>query len=289
MKLLNIDQFDTSALVRPTSVVLVYYPGPDEPFINGVSNGELSHITKTYYLTNTKNVSDFSMKIFIIPHFISVAAGYQLEARLVNLERDIDIDVTNDIQIESVSGSFQPNNYGNLQELTISLKMDDIMPGVYKGYTHTQKVDVILEIPGSTGKDPFIIDYFGDRINPYGVGVKASCSPGGVGQLYIGNGMNTLNEWLSYVYNSAGILFDRTVLEEPPRPTHFRYSYKVGNKTISSPEIPVSEWDAVHDKVLGIPEWERFSTVNIVWLIDNVGEWDVLGFSPLVISLDLLD
>lgn len=288
MKLLNLDQFDTTALVRPTSVVLAYYPGPHEPFINGVNNGGLAHITKTYFLANERQVDDFGLKLFVIPHYISIAAGYRLEYRLVNLERDIDIDVTTDVQVQASSGTFQPTNYGNEQELTVSLNMDDVAPGVYDGFVHTQKVDITVEIPGSGGRDPFVIDYNGDGINPYGVGIHASCSPGVKGKLNLKNGLATQTEWFSYLYNTAGILFDRSLLDEPPRPTHFRYEYLVDGRLISSPEISIDKWDENHDKVAGIAEWIEDSTINIVWLINNAGDWDVLGHSPLIVSIDLV-
>lgn len=288
MKLLNIDQFDTTALIRPTSVVLAYYPDPNEPFINGVNNGGQSHITKVYFLANRVQGSDFGLKLYAIPRFISVAAGYQLEWRLVNLERDVDIDVTADVKVLSSSGGFLPANYGNEQNLTVSLNMDDVAPSVYNGHIHTQKVDIVVNIPGSNGLDAFVIDYNGDGINPYGVGLYAACSPGVNGKLNISISKATQTEWLSYLYNSAGALFDRSVLDEPPRPTHFRYEYQVSNSLVVSQEIPIDRWDENLDKVAGIPEWIEDSTVNIVWLIDNAGEWDVLGHSPLVIKLDLV-
>jgi len=285
MRLLGLNNFDTSALIRPKRIILAYYPDPSEPYINANGVGTATHISKVYYLANVEQTTEFALKLFAIPKFVNNAAGYKLEWRLCNLERDLDLDVTNDVVVRRLDGSnFITTDYGNKQELTISLAMDAIIPNTYNGHVHTQKTNITVELPTSTGKDPILIDYLGDEINIYGTGLRASAGTGTGGKIWFGNNKATLNEWLSYLYNGITALYDRDLMVEPPRPTHFRYEYE----GVTSPEYAVGQWNTQLPKAAGINTFELGKVVNIVWLISNAGQWDVLGHSPLSVKLDLV-
>lgn len=285
MRLLGVDGFDTASVVKPTELVLVYYPDANEPYINASGFGTRTHLYKMYRVANKLQANSYALKLFVVPQYVNSVQGYTLRWRLANIERDIDIDVTGDVIVKRRDGAnFNPVDYGNVQSLDVSLALEDIIPARYGDYIHTQKLDITLNLPSTSGKDAFVIDYLSDGVNLYGKGIWASAQTGAAGKVLLSNGKGTVTEWLSFLYNSIIPLTDLDLGPTPPTPTHFRYQYE----GVDSPVFAISNWNVQLAKAAGIPTWEKDKTINIVWLLSNAGNYDVLGHSPLVVKLDLV-
>lgn len=279
----GVENFDTSLTIRPVDVMLSYYPDDTEPFING-SGGARPHITRPYRLANIVHDSSINLKLYVIPTFVDAVTGYTYVWKLVNLDGDVNIDVTDDVTANTLSGvSISGTDYGNKQSVRLAIRMDDIgLGGIYSGHIHTQDVGVTVSIPGTPGAYPWVLDYVGDGGNPFGLQWYASASNVGSGAINVGQGANDIDEWLSYLYTPLAPLFDVTLQLEPTRPTHFAIEYN-GVREV----YPVENYDANLTKVATAPAFADNQTVSIEW-IHRTGTTDrILGISPLLIKVDL--
>lgn len=288
MKLLNATEHQFNSLIRATDVTLVYYPDADEPYVNASGTMRAS-LKKQYKLRNIQGPNTYALKLYCIPKFIDVSTGYELSWRLCNLDRDVDLDVTSDVIVRKVGGYlFEPTNYGEKQELDVTLEMDKVAPGSYPGFIFTNRVNITVEIPHILGKSPWSIDYNTDGNNVFGVGMEAAIGPGKGNPIPVIDAYDTIwfgiglfgdsDAWLQALYNTIEPVFDTTAMTEPADPTHFKFEYE---GTVS-PVYPLSAWADELPAPAGISAFEKTKTVNIVWLLDSGTGYGVLGHSPLI-------
>ncbi|AXH70781.1 hypothetical protein [Vibrio phage BONAISHI] len=278
-KLPGVDRFDTSSLVRPTTIVLSYYPDSNEPAVN-LNGSTAPSISKIYRLANIVQDTNYSLKLFVVPEYQDPVNGYTLRWWLNNLERDVNLDVTANVVARRPDlQNFIGNAYNVEQEITASLNLDDVIPVTYNGYVHSQLVDITVGLPNGAS-NAFLIDYLGDGINVFGDGLSATVTTDAAGTINLSSGKATQTEWLSYMLTAVAPLFDTSLMTTPPVPTHFRYIYD----GIESPEFEITDWDSDLPKTAGIANFAADKTVDIVWLIQDSGNWDVLGHTPLITS-----
>lgn len=286
MKLLGVDNFDTSDLMRPTKIILAYYPGSDEPFING--NGGSSNVDfihRNYTLANVTDDTDFAFRIYPVPTFVSSGSGYTFRYRLVNLERDLNLDITDDVSIRLVGGTaLNTTLYGQYHDVLMSVNMDDVAPGIYDGHVHTDRMRMRFDLPSNYSSSPWLFDFGNDDVDIFGDGIYASCSAGTSGQLSLANGHPTESAWLRDIYRSTTPLNDPAVSIDPPTPTHFRVEF---NGQVSA-DIEVVDYAERIELFGGNTDWTLHQTVTIVFLLENGGDMDVLTLAPLSIRHDLV-
>lgn len=276
--------------VKPYNFSLMYFPDPDEPYVNAVGE-TTSRLVTPYRLKNTYKTNDFSLKLFIIPVFQNVADGYKLTFRLADVERDLDVDVTDKVIVRKIGGvTFEPANYGAEQTLDCVIDMDEVAPGQYPDFVFTERVVVTVNLPGILDKDPWVIDYNTDGNNKFGLNMAASIGPG-VGEpvrgnirIHFGNGRGSEANWLHQLYHTIEPLFDTSALLEPVTPTHFKYRYE----GLESEVYEVSQWNDELPKLANIEAFEEDKTVTIVWLFEEGGGYGILGHSPLMTVADLV-
>lgn len=278
----GVEYFDTSLIGPPTNLVLTYYPSASEPFING-GGGGANHLSRHYRLANTAIDTSFSLKLYVVPTYIDVTTGYTYKWRITNLAGDLDVDVTSDVVARHSDGSaFSGTDYTTAQEITMSLDMDTVAPGTYPGHVHTQRLTATMNIPGSGGYNPWILDYIGDGSFAYGQNTNASASNLGAGAINIGMGTTSEDAFLLRLYSPIAPLFDITAQPEPTRPTHFKLEYG-GVSSIHE----ISEYNSNITKVGVAPAFGENTTVNVVWIFRGATGDRILGHSPMIIRLDL--
>lgn len=288
-QLRGLQDINWSQPVKPYQFALMYFPDSTEPYINAVGDNSARLVTN-YRLKNTYRPNDYGLKIYIIPEWIDVDNGYKLHYRLTNVERDVDLDVTDSVIVRKVGGvTFEPTNYDAEQILDVTLELDKVAPGLYPDFIFTERVIMMVNIPGIMDKDPWSIDYNTDGNNKFGLNMQASIGPG-VGEpvrgnirIHFGNGRGSVTNWLHQLYNTIEPIYDTGSLLAPVTPTHFKFRYE----GIDSPIYSVAEWNDELPLLGGIAAYEPNKTATIVWLFQEGAGYGVLGHSPLMTVADL--
>lgn len=278
----GLDEFDSSRVGRPHNLVMTYYPDNTENYVGG-GGMTRPHISRHVRLANRRLGDDYSLKLFPVPTFVDTLSGYQFQWWLNNLEGDINIDVTAHIRTHRPDGT--PMNgldYNTEQKLTLTLDLDDVAPGTYPGYVHSQIMDMTLSIPGANGDTPWFIDYASNNALPYGQGVRASATNIGNGRINISLDEPNRDAWLSRVYYAILPLYDNSVLVEPATPSHMLLRYNGVEH-----RVPIDMWSESIDKLTGAPVFVDQSSLDIVWILATSGGDRYLGHTPMIIRLDL--
>lgn len=280
----GVENFNSSQAGRPSRVAVSYYPSETEPFI-GQNTSSNKHITNVYLLANVVSNTSFSLKLFVVPEYVSITSGYKLNWYLTNLERDLLVNVT-DMVTATVrnqgAATFNGKTYGETQTLDASLIMDNVLPGLYPGHVHAQRLDLVLNVPGTVEASPWTVDYVMDGNYILGNGEYVSFSTVYPGTFSLKNQFTDFNEWLYELYNLSTPLFDPNVEETEPDPTHVVVRY--GNAEV---EVPISEWDQNHKLPDGAPEVVADKTVTLKW-ITRTGDGDLVhAVTGLITRLDL--
>lgn len=280
MVLHGLDDFDTSFVGRPSNVVLSYYPSSSEPYING-GIGEVASISAVYRLSNITEISSYTLKVFVLPVWNADAARYTFEYRLMNMEGDLDVDVTAYVRVvrESDDLAISGTDFAVKQNIRLSLDMALVSPVVYSGYIHTQKFDITLDDPSAISGQTWLIDYVGDGTNIYGQNILASITSEG-DELLIDQGMSSSDEWLTKLFYSVEPLYDPEVLSRGPTPTHFIIEYK-GEV---SGKIPLSSWADNIDKPDNMESFSLTDTVSVQWVLETAEGDNILGVTPIYIK-----
>ena len=152
--------------------------------------------------------------------------GYELRFFLTNLRYDDIIDVTEDVTFakQMVSHMFQLVTQIT-QLLRATLRLDDVVPGLYPGYVHVQDFTLTLHAPTLGDSDAWIIDYNNDAVEPYGVAVVAEFSSA-FNVFNIKSGRVRIVDWIDIMYKRSKPLFDSELVGAAPEPTHFDLEYE---------------------------------------------------------------
>lgn len=279
----GVNGFNTSILGYPKNVTLTYYCDPGEPAIN-IGGGEKRHISEVYKLGNIDIDTSFALKLFIIPEWQGASTGYRYKYYLGSLDGDLDADVTNFVVAKNSTGNNVPGtNHGVDMNITLGLDLDLVLPGAYPGHYHTQSLKLTTSVPGTVGFWPYAIDYAGDGNSIYGEDTIAHCSALDDGYVNIGKDYPSIETMLSVLYNSTQPLFDYTVDPAPPVPTH-----AVLINAGAELEIELSSsWDQDITCPPGYPAFIEDRTLTVKWLVRDGANDYIIGWSPLLIQLDL--
>lgn len=284
VKIHGLNNFNTSLLGPATNIVLSYYPSEQEQAIN-LSGHPIAQIPKHYRLANIPMGDDVAVKLYVVPKWVD--NHYELTWRLTNLQYTLDLDVTDWVTVRQDNGfAFNSRGFGITQMLQVSLDLDLAAPGRYPGHVHAQQLSITLEEPNSTPKDNWVIDYTGDGFTYVGVGVWCSVSHMTNRPFRIDIGQNVDYEWINRLYYPLDPLFDGTVLDRGPMPTHFRLEHggEDGRQAIGT--YSIADWDKTF--YLGPNRaWDPYWPMNIVWLVESNNTFKTLGITPLSIEADL--
>jgi len=284
VKLHGLSNFNTSLLGPTTHVVLSYYPSAQEQSIN-LSGTPTPSISKTYKLANVPTTDNFAFKLYVIPYW--TGNQYELRVRLTDVEYTLNLDVTDKVEIKQSNGwDFNGLAFGITQTLNLTVALDDVVPGAYPGHVHVQQVSLTLNQPFATNVDNWVIDYLGDGYTQFGTGVYAVASSLDDKPFNISCNQVVVYDWLSLLYSSLDPIYDSTLLESAPTPTHFRLENGGENGDWEIGTYSVEDWNQTFR--LGVDrDWDRAWPLNIVWLVIANGREKVVGITPLSIENDV--
>lgn len=282
-KMHGLNNFNTSLLGPTTNLVLSYYPSSSEQSIN--LQGTIPAISKTYRLANIPVGNDYAFKLYIIPYWIGT--GYKLQVRLTDVEYSLNMDVTNKTTIKGPNEEdFNGYTMGVTQTLDLILNLDDVLPGAYPNHTHAQRVVLTLDEPNSTNQNNWIIDYLGDGQSVYGPNMYATVSSLDRKPFDIHCGFTASYEWLQSLYYTLDPIFNPSLTDKAPVPTHFRLRNGGVNGRSEIGTYSLEEFNTTH--YLGLERsWDRNWPLIIDWLIIANNREQILGMSPLSIESDV--
>lgn len=252
MSLRGWDQFaDGSFAGQERKLVLAYELGPDEtaPLVEG--NGESKFIPKVYDVTVAAADSAYNVKLFADVAFISGAAGYSVRYYLMNLERNVYLDVTNFVSLgSSGTGAFQPQAYNVKQILPLRINLKDVNPA-WPDYLYLQTIELTLNSAPAINQTPYLLNYTVNGSRPYGAGIQFThrIETDNTVLLDLTSGLTQYADWLDQFYYKLTPMFDVTSETEAPVPAKLRITYG-GNSIV----VDTINYDIEVDvTALGIP------------------------------------
>lgn len=234
-KMHGIDQYLSAIEGQEMDLVLSYALAPTEVAYTGVvSDGH--YITEPYRLKTTNPNFSYSVKLFAYPEWVNETYGYKLKWFLLNLDRNIKFDVSNLIQFNPNTGTYNPLDYGVTQRKSVSINLKDVS-AAFKSFNHTQVVDISLYAKASSvGTTPWTVSHESNATRPaYGVSLLAKRVS--TYTLNIKCNIDSYSEWIEHLYQRTYPLIDVSREIHPPAPTHIQITY--GSET---KEILVSQW-----------------------------------------------
>lgn len=290
IKLEGLESFNYKSLGAPGNLSLIYYPDEGEAATN-LSASVVPNTMENYIIQNSAALSQFALKLYVVPHFINKTTGYKLKYYLTDDAYGVLIDVTTYMEEEGAvkrannEGNFLPLGYGIPQQLVLRLDVDKVfrsatgsMQGLYPGYIQIQTVLVTLNNPEINTKDRWRIDYNADGANAIGENQKAQYEQQNR-LLHIKGNNTTFFDFMENSYWKSLPAYDPKDFSKALLPTHFRITTPTFTTTML-----VEEWD----KPIPIPPGASLTedtTLMITWIADGGTE---LYLAVTAISLELL-
>lgn len=233
-KMLGIAQYVSAIVGQELNVVLSYSLAPNEVAYTGVvSNGH--YITEAYTLRTINPNYSYSVKLYAYPEWVDETNGYRLKWWLLNLDRNVKFEVTDHIQFNPATGSYNPKDYGVTQRKSVAINLRNVS-AAFKNFLHTQLVDISLYGKPVDTTTAWTVSHESTIARPnYGLELNAKQVSSYV--MNISSGITDQEEWLNRVYKQTFPMIDVTRELDAPTPTHLQITYN-GELV----EVPLSVW-----------------------------------------------
>lgn len=233
-KMLGIAQYVSAIVGQELNVVLSYSLSPGEVAYTGVvSSGH--YITEAYTLRTINPNYSYSVKLYAYPEWVDETNGYRLKWWLFNLDRNVKFDVTEHVQFNPATGSYNPKDYGVTQRKSVAINLKNVS-AAFKNFLHTQLVDISLYGKPVDTTTAWTVSHESTIARPnYGLELNAKQVSSYV--MNISSGITDQEEWLERVYRQTFPLVDITRELQAPTPTHLQITYS-GEMV----EVPLSVW-----------------------------------------------
>lgn len=160
VSLLGLDHVISTLPHETASIALVYHLGPNELAWNA-SSGKNRHVTTVYRYRTLDVDGSYTVKITVVPEWISVNSGYRLRYFLFNLERTYMMEITDLVEYGIDSEPFNGRRYGVVQHLAVAINLDKLGIGL-KSFRHVQTFSIALRGNPEEFYEPYVINYFGE-------------------------------------------------------------------------------------------------------------------------------
>jgi hypothetical protein len=235
----GISNFVSTILGQQIPLVLTYYLSEEE-YVYGASVGATKHISVPYTATTTNVDGSYTVKLFVAPVWVNAIEGYRLRWFLYNLDREEVFEVTQHVQLAANSRSFNPTEYGVMQNISVAVDMNKVN-AKYTNYRHTQTIGIALLNQGNLDQENWNINYEPGQEIPYGENLRASLRFVNTNYwvLNLNSGFASKEQWLENVYYNAKPLTHPDFEVRPPEPNYF--TIVMGNQRI---ECPIEQWNS---------------------------------------------
>lgn len=268
---------------------LTYHLADNEVGWNG-NTGANRHITEIYRYQTVSKEGSYSPTINVIPWFDTLTNKYQLDYWLTNLDRDILINVTNQVEYSQNRIPFNGSQFGGFQEINIALQLDRLEVGI-EPYRYVQRFNIGLNGTPLTSEIPYLLNYGTGTTDYYGEFNLMQVRPTTISGEYqfnlngIANHAN-LQTFLERTYYRAQPAFDFRLEVKAPEPTHF----KISDRTMvhSTDYLGINQWNNtitlsdLNFADQGVPHVEG-QTAVITWYQKVGQEYKILSITPWVV------
>ncbi len=274
-RLYGLDQFLSTIIGHRVPLVLSYRMDATEAALASVQSDNY-YITRPYSLIVSNPNTSYNVKLFIYPIWVDNLNGYSLKAYLMNLDRNLLIDVTDKIAISTNSPAFNPLRYGITQRIIFSIELSNVS-GIYNNYLHVQTVDIVLRGPASDlsltnvwevgSQVPSTVPYFGTNL-------RTIVDPTIRTKVRIDNGIATVEEFINKLYNTTSPLFNPVTEIAPITPTHIEIRWNNANII-----VPISQY--TQEFVFPTPV-TQYANIDIIFLKQTYSGYLQLSVASLV-------
>jgi len=233
-----------------------------------------SVINKSLAASTLEVDGSYSVKLFVVPRWISVTEGYRLEYYLYSLERGNVFYATPYVEISSNSAKFDPTLYGVKQRLVVKVDLSEVN-AIYSAHIHPQSFHLTLLDAGNDNVDNFLIGYANDQPS-YGTDARAiyEYSNTTYWKLDISCGASSKAEWLALLFYTIYPLYDIRTEDAVPEPTHV--DVVLDSKTYT---ISVDNWMNSFNIT---DELDEGDVVMLRWIARTANDELQLGVSPML-------
>lgn len=275
-KIFGLDQFMSTIIGHRVPLVLSYRMDASEAALASVDSVNY-YVTRPYSLVVSNANTSYNVKIFTYPVWVDALNGYRLKSYLMNLDRNILIDITNLITITDNSPSFNPLAYGITQRITFSVELSTVS-GIYNHYVHLQTVDIVLRGPASDYNLTNIWEVSNQipaTMPFYGTGLKASIDSVTHTKIRIDNNIATLQEFLNKVYKTTNPLTNPTTEAAPIIPTHIEV--KAGSQSLT---VPIEQYT---DEFIFQSAIAMYTNIDVIFLKQSINGYLKLAIANLTV------
>lgn len=273
VSLMGLDTYVSTILGNTVPVVLRYSLAPNESSFNTVGIHE-KVVTTNYRARTTAVDGAYSVKLFCCPHWDYTLNQYRLAWWLYNLNRDTYYRVDDLVEFGVTSNAFQPNLYGQTQDITVTLDLSTVSP-VFAKYRHVQTVRLTLFAAGTSNQTLWTISYDTGSDTPYGAEVYATLDhlSGYSYKARLDDRWSNLDAWLERFYYQSLPISNPDFEPRPLRPTHF-----VLNANAVMTEYPIT---AFNTDIIIPAEVRHGQNLYLHWIRRDGGNDLQLGVSPV--------
>lgn len=237
-RLLGLEKFVSTVVGQEVPLVLSYRLDKNETVYGSVSS-DGHYVTEPFTLLTDVENGVFTPKLYGYPEWNRVTNQYQLKWYLMDLKRDILLDVSSYVHFNETSDVWNGNEYNTIQNLSIRINLADISPA-FPDYIHTQTLNIVLRKPFTEEGTKYEIGFEPNQKELYGTNLKAVCQM--VNQNYwkvnIKNNISNMLEWVDKLYLNTKPVYSIRREERPLTPTHF--AIVIDEHRF---EHPLSDWD----------------------------------------------
>lgn len=277
--LFGLDQFTSTIIGHKVPLVLSYRLDPNEAALANVASSESDgyYITRPYNLVVSNPNRSYNVKMFVYPVWVDELNGYKYKVFLMNLDRNILFDITNIVGLTQNSPAFNPLAYGVTQRLTFSVDLAKVS-GMYSTYLHVQTVDIVLRGQASDTSLTNVWEV-GSQVPSsrpyYGTNLRAVRNESVHSKIYIGNNLDTVQDFINKVYIPTSPLFNPVTELEAPTPTHIEVCYQ--DKTVF---VPISDYDK---ELLFSSIVPKLTNIDIVFYKETVTGYLKLSVASMLV------
>ena len=236
--LLGLDHFVGVYPSQTSSLGLRYRLDPNEA-ASGATTADGKFMTTPYTLVTMPQNGALTVKLAGYPVWNQTDQAYRLRWFMTDLNRDVNIDVTNFVYYNASSDVFSGTRLGVIQNLSVRINLNDVSKA-YPSVIHTQTQSLTLDKLGTDSGANWRIAFDINQTPLYGEQVHALCTMvnQNLWRVNMRFGAVNVSEWLQRAYYAARPIYDPSTEAKAPEPTHFAV-FQGSTRT----EVPVSQWD----------------------------------------------
>lgn len=220
-RLIGLESFVATIVGQEVPLVLTYRLDENES-VYGAVTADGKYITEPFTLLTEVENGVFTPKLYAYPEWNNVLKTYTLRWYLMDLRRDILIDVSAFVRFNESSDVWTGNTYNNIQNLSVRINLSDVSES-FPDYIHTQTLFIILRRAGTETGGKFEVGFDPNQQQLFGAGLQANATMTNqnLWKVNLQNDIPKIANWFEELYYNTKPLFSIRREERPVLPTHF--------------------------------------------------------------------